>query len=245
MENLQTGIQERARSLEIIQLARSYYDEFVAGLTTEGRQAQGAFVPYAAWSAKDVFGHITFWNIVTAIRLEAVAASMPVPAFENDQILNDREYQWRHDWTWEQIWVETLDTLERLRACVTVMRDDLVARVYDERTVSAHVFGNIIGHASLHFADYWLGQGNLRQAEVVHERTIALSGQARGEQARLTAVYNLACFYARTNQKDRALALLPNVFAGLPSLQAWAKQDADLASLHTDPAFLALYPPLP
>ena len=217
MDKIQDGTQERTKVLEVIQLARQYYDEFAAALTENQRTAQGKFVPYEAWSAKDVVGHITFWNMATALRLEAVAKGNPAPEFEEDNVVNDREYQRRQEWTWEEIWAETTAALDRLATCVTTMTDEAVATSYDNRTAAAHIFGSTISHASSHFADYWLAQGNLSQAETLHQHTVDISGQSRGEQARLTAIYNLACFYARTGQKDRALALLPDVFTGLPN----------------------------
>jgi hypothetical protein len=58
---------------------------------------------------------------------------------------------------------------------------------------------------------------------------------------RNVARYNLACFYALTGQKKKAMAELRESLQTNPDLIEWSKRDSDLDSLRDDPAFQALY----
>ena len=53
--------------------------------------------------------------------------------------------------------------------------------------------------------------------------------------------YNLACVYALSGLKDKALPALKEAFALNPGLLEWSKQDSDLNSLRQEPEFLALF----
>lgn len=68
------------------------------------------------------------------------------------------------------------------------------------------------------------------------------------DPARTSARYNVACAYALTGQPARALAQLAVLQgAGVDGARwlARAREDSDLASLHTDPRFVALTTPAP
>ena len=54
------------------------------------------------------------------------------------------------------------------------------------------------------------------------------------------ALYNLACFYALSGEKDKSLENLSKAFSLRPDMIEWSKEDTDLASLWDEPAFLAL-----
>lgn len=53
-------------------------------------------------------------------------------------------------------------------------------------------------------------------------------------------LYNAACFYARTGEKDLALATLNNAVAAGFEFYEWIKRDTDLESIRNEPAYVAL-----
>ncbi len=54
--------------------------------------------------------------------------------------------------------------------------------------------------------------------------------------------YNLACVYALSGEKDKALRTLKQALALNPGLLEWTKEDGDLSSLRQEPDYLALFP---
>ena len=84
-----------------------------------------------------------------------------------------------------------------------------------------------------------VGRGELARANQMQiaatEALLALSDW------RNVARYNLACFYALTGQKDKALVELRESLQINLDLIEWSKHDSDLDSLRDDPAFRALY----
>ena len=87
-------------------------------------------------------------------------------------------------------------------------------------------------------------QGKYAQAEALHTKILEIRRRVLGPEHRDTAesLYNLGCLAARRGDKDRAIALLSqSVDHGLvPYTDLGMEKDADLASLHHDPRFVAL-----
>lgn len=75
----------------------------------------------------------------------------------------------------------------------------------------------------------------LQEALVEEVRKSGLPAEGVG-----VTIYNLACFYAKNDQPEQALLLLPEALKLRPTLLEWSKCDSDLASLHAHPAFQAL-----
>lgn len=81
----------------------------------------------------------------------------------------------------------------------------------------------------------------MARASALHQRLAEATVSLGDDDSRGAADYNLACFYAKTGQKEPALALLPGALKLTPRLVAWSKEDPDLVSLHGAPAYQALY----
>jgi hypothetical protein len=79
------------------------------------------------------------------------------------------------------------------------------------------------------------------RATTLQKRMAEGTASVGGERARRLADYNLACFYAKTGQPAAALALLPGALRLAPDIMEWSKEDPDLVSLHTEPAYRASY----
>jgi tetratricopeptide (TPR) repeat protein len=80
-----------------------------------------------------------------------------------------------------------------------------------------------------------------RNAEAArsYERAFEL-GIPPGRSTRGIAWYNLACAYARLGQADRAIAALEQAFSEGVNERRTYEQDSDLASLRSNPRFVAL-----
>ena len=89
------------------------------------------------------------------------------------------------------------------------------------------------GAACYHLGRALHADGRLEQALPLHERAASFPGfEAR-------ARYNLACAHARLGHADQALAALEAAIAAGFDQAAYARTDADLESLRSDPRFEA------
>jgi hypothetical protein len=96
-------------------------------------------------------------------------------------------------------------------------------------------------HPMLHLAQFYYDRNTPDylndevEAGAAHLRSLdrALVWQGR-------MVYDLACYYALSHQKEKALQRLREALRLDPPLAAWARKDTDLATLHGDATFEAL-----
>ena len=99
--------------------------------------------------------------------------------------------------------------------------------------------GNGFEHPVVHYADHYRRRGDLAKATQLYEASVAAVADVPEWYG--TARYNLACFYALSEQTDQAVIALREALQLRPDLLEWSKQDADLASLRHLPAYQALY----
>ena len=90
-------------------------------------------------------------------------------------------------------------------------------------------------------AEAWLNLGRtLHDQKRYAEAVAAFTEAAKGEQQRATALYNLACAYALTGEREKAIeAATKSVDAGFRT-KYYYESDDDLASVREDPRFKAL-----
>jgi len=80
----------------------------------------------------------------------------------------------------------------------------------------------------------YLGEGNYSKAIGYFQQALNINGRYAD------AHYNLACAYARKNDKDRSLFYLKNAIDFNPEARQWAKTDEDLKALRQWPEFIKL-----
>jgi tetratricopeptide (TPR) repeat protein len=113
---------------------------------------------------------------------------------------------------------------------------DLLARAIARGIEHSMIHGQL-GWAQLHL-------GRNAEAARSYERAFAL-GIPPGRSTRGVAWYNLACAYARLNERDRAFASLDSAVAQGVVERRLYEADDDLAPLRSDPRFTRLLARLP
>lgn len=222
--------------------------DFVADLSDEQRAAVGA---PDRWSAKDVVAHLTEWMARLAQDLEQVAQPesqrLIPPNYDDIDEANAEIYAQYQGQSWEEILVKTERSFAAIRDHAQAAAESELGDVHripwrEGRPLWRMLVGAAVEHPVLHLGYYHLGNDNLAEAcrlqETTASRLLELDDSPtwRGVQ-----VYNLACIQALAGQKEKALVNLAEALHLMPDLSEWSRQDADLATLHDDPQYQALY----
>jgi tetratricopeptide (TPR) repeat protein len=223
-------------------LSRSFRQQLIADLQPTERTTTGT---WENWSIKDELAHVIAWQLNSLARLAALIHAETVPDFSETEKINRAIYDTNRDRTLADIVAEGDRAHADFVALIQAMtEDDLIepARFSDQerRSLAAQIMGNGYEHPIVHYAEYYRRRGDLARATQLHEASVA--AVADWPEWYGTARYNLACFYALSGQKEKALHELREALQLQPDLIEWSKQDADLVSLHGDPAYQALYP---
>lgn len=99
-----------------------------------------------------------------------------------------------------------------------------------------HFVGWLIPRAEFkekaHLTQFYVDRNEMDRATKMQEKWVKdLDKRAVSSSMRGIALYNLACFYATTNETEKALEVLRQALLLDPDLAKWSKQDPDLASL--------------
>lgn len=232
--------------IEILDYSQEMRHVLVATLNEAEKAEKGQINDWDKTSIKAIIAHNTFWQDLFLQRLDALANGNPPPNDEDYLRLNDQNYQEMRDVSWETVFAEADRSARQLREwAVTLGEEGLQSTAGyrpDNRTPLWRNFnGNSYSHPAIHFSDYLIARNDLAGAEAINKAVVEKSTRFDSDEARGTAIYNLACFYAKTNQAEKALELLAQALKLTPSLIDWSKKDTDLDSLRTLPAYQALY----
>jgi len=215
----------------------------VAELTPAERAAIG---DPEHWSAKDHIAHLTAW-IVESARLLTGAGEGGTPApTPEETAFNAAVFAAQRARAWSAVLDDAaaahaalLTAIDRCSEADLAAPDRFAWR--EGRPLSTLVLGNGYQHPIEHYVAFYTAAGRVARAEAVQQAAVATIAELFGRsEAYSFAVYNLGCFYAKQGQAVAALAAVEQALALNPGLREWAGQDADLASLHEDPAFAAL-----
>jgi tetratricopeptide (TPR) repeat protein len=231
--------------IRLLERARAERQAWVESLSAGDRAASGT---PESWSAKDDLAHIAFWARRSAERVGALSrGEEPDSDLGDFQLVNERVFEERRGWTWEQVQAELDDAHDKVIDHIRALDDSALSETRKladgrERVIASDVLGNVFWHVLEHVARRYAARGETERATQMLEGAIVVDNALAGLPAdRANALYNLACFYATTGQPDRALPLLPESYRLNPSLVEWSKQDTDLDSLRDRAAFQALY----
>lgn len=107
--------------------------------------------------------------------------------------------------------------------------------------ICEQVLFNAVWRPCNELTQFYGQRSELAEAARMHETLVeAVRGFGGPPSLLASAIYSLACLYATTGQRDRALALLRQSVDLKPDLAGWARRDPDFTSLRDDPAFAAL-----
>jgi len=231
----------KTRLIQLLELGRSFQQQFIADLDPAARTAAGT---WEDWSVKDELAHIIAWQLNTLARLAALLHDEPVPDFSDYQAINRSIYDTNRDRTLAEIVAEGDRAYTDFTALIQSLSDDDLARpfYYSEEkstTLMSQIAGNCLEHPVLHYADYFRRHGDLTKALQVYETSVAAVADWPEQYG--AARYNLACFYALNGQVEQAIVALSEALRLRPDLVDWSKQDTDLVALRDNAAYQALY----
>ncbi len=236
----------QAYVIEILDYAQQMRQTLVATLNESEKAEKGQIDDWDKTSIKAIIAHNTFWQDLFLKRLDALAAGDLPPNYDDYLTLNDQNYNEMRDLPWEAVLAAADRSYQQLRERAIALGEaglqSTAGYGSDNKTPLWRNFnGNGYSHPVTHFSDYLIARNDLAGAEALNTTCVEKSTRFDNDESRGTAIYNLACFYAKTHQTEKALALLPQALELAPSLTEWSKKDSDLESLRSLPAYQALY----
>jgi tetratricopeptide (TPR) repeat protein len=231
----------RTRLIQLLDLSHSFQQQLIADLEPVERDTNGT---WEDWSVKDELAHVIAWQLNSLARLAALIHAEPVPDFNDYETIDRAIYRTNYGRSLAEIAAEGERAHADFVALIqSLSEEDLTrpARFSDQetRSLAAQIMGNGFEHPTVHYADYYRRRGRLDKATQLYEASAA--AVADWPEWHGLARYNLACFYALSGQSDKAIHELREALHLRPDLLEWSKQDTDLAALHDDPAYQALY----
>ncbi len=225
----------KTRLIQLLDLGQSFRQQLIADLDPAARNATGT---WENWSLKDELAHVIAWQLNALARIAALIHAEPMPDFSETEKINRSIYDTNRDRTLAEIVAEGDRAYADFVALIQASSEEDLAR-QEQRSLTALIMGNGYEHPISHYADHYRRRGDLAKATQLHKASVA--AVADWPERYGVARYNLACFYALSGQKEKALHELREVLQLRPDLIEWSKQDADLISLHDDSAYQALY----
>jgi DinB superfamily len=237
-----TDILLKPMILDLLNTAHGAQQAFVDGLSDAERAAIGSA---DHWSARDHVAHITFWKQRRSLILAAVERNEIPPRFDDFESLNAQTFEEQHERSWADILHDAEQAHAELLAHVQSFTEDDLANprllppqedddgVFPEgRPLWDLILGSGYWHPQSHFTQFHLDRNDVVGATRVQEAWIDNAIQ-RGVPPAIHGIglYILACFYATTNQAQKAKPILQQALLLNPNLTEWSKQDPDLASL--------------
>jgi hypothetical protein len=229
--------------LDLIGIAYKEEVDFVATLNDEDRSATGTS---QNWAIKDVLAHSAAWKVMMSERFIAARGNHEPPSYDDLDVLNEELFRRHRKKSWQEVeaFIEQANRqlLEQVRLVDEEVLVDperytwLKGRSLWKRTIHNGYF-HPMGHVAFLYSergDKEIGNQLMEEATrilLTLDESAAWQGQS---------LYNLACFYALSGEKSKALENLSQCFSLNPDIIEWSKQDTDLESLWDDPAYLAL-----
>ena len=226
---------------QIDQAEREYMD----CLTPTERQASGKI---DAWAPKETLAHMAVWQERLAKNIQAGLHGGELQHYENYLELNDQDFEADRLLSWDDCLEHVSHKHSVLRQLFDSLDENVLQRLdvlpwQEGRPLWKLFVGNIVDHPVSHLCMLYNARGEAEKALHLLEQTSqAMADLDPDPKWQGNVLYNLACVYALSGLKDKAIPALEEAFALNPGLLDWSKQDSDLNSLRQEPAFLALYP---
>ena len=232
----------KSRILALVKEGVAEQQIFIAQLSADERAAIGA---PDAWAAKDHVAHNVAW-VADAAREIAATVRGETYLPESTTQFNPRVFAEQQHQSWDVILAEMEQADAALRAAIEACTEaDLIdpARFPSREGLPLWTTALVSGyeHPAEHYAQFYLESGDVARAQVVREGVIETARRIIVDREEFGyMVYNLACFYANIGRPALAIATLRESFASAPELREGIREDPELESLRTDPAFQAL-----
>jgi tetratricopeptide (TPR) repeat protein len=237
------AMDKKNRLLDLLSLAYQEELAFVASLSDAELDEQGTM---ERWSAKDTIAHNAFWKQHRAEQI-ADPENPALTGFRDFEQINAQNYEEYLPLSWEDVLENAREAYDYLSAQVSALSEhDLIDPErypwLNGRPMWRMVVNSGYNHPLNHIAGYLNKRGKVHQASDMQENTAArLQEMDDDAEWRGIIYYNLACYYATTDQPQRAIHHLSRALILSPGLVEWARQDNDLMSLQGEPEYEGLY----
>jgi len=219
--------------------------DYIGCLTPAERLADGRI---DAWAPKETLAHMAVWQERLAMNIQAALHGGELQHYENYLELNDQDFEADRLLSWDDCLENAANSRSALRRLFDSLDESALQRLdvlpwQQGRPLWKLFVGNIVDHPISHLCMLYNARGEVEKALHLQEQASqAMAGLDPDPKWQGNVRYNLACVYALSGLKNKAIPELKEAFALNSSLLEWSRQDSDLNSLHQEPEFLALYP---
>ena len=229
---------------DLLHIIRDEQMAFAGYLTDTERAEPGAV---DNWSARDMLIHNVVWADRALSDLEAFESSGTWAAanYGEDDAANAVIFAEYEGTDWEEVQSMIAKSYAGIDTFLARVDDDLLTAVPEglSEPVWRDIAASYITHPMVHLWGYLYDHGHLdtlaaKFGESFKRKLLALDD---GDEWRGMTLYNLACQYAISGDKPRAIESLGEALRLNPDLREWSTLDSDLDSLRGDPAYEALY----
>ncbi|MEO7002840.1 MAG: rhodanese-like domain-containing protein [Ktedonobacterales bacterium] len=237
----------RSAVLALLQSVRQEEQNWLAGLSDADRSAVGTA---ASWSPKDMLAHMAAWRLRHAEKLAQAMRGETPPQWTDMNLVNQinaGQYAADSSRSWPE--AETLAEQAYLTLLTQVesMSDAELSEPQRypwqrNEPLWGETLGNGVWHPVTHLTEFYRDHGDIARAAAIHTRLIERMRAVGLPDSDLgNSNYNLACLYALAEQSAPAIAALGEALRLNPDLTKWSRNDSDLASLHAEQGYQALY----
>lgn len=234
----------KPKLIELVQHAYQEEQTFIGKLSDEERSALGES---DQWAPKDVINHLAGWKLRLADNLIAAAGEGTPVRYDNFLEINDQEFEEYRDKPWSEISARAAEAHQKLLEQIESRSEETLKGTdtlpwQEDRPLWRYFVGTGYVHTiSMHlgpmYAERGINEHSTKLAEEAAQQLLTLDDGANWQGV---VHYNLACHYALTGEKEKAIGKLEQAFELNSGLIENSKQDPDLASLQEEPAYLAM-----
>lgn len=235
--------------LTLLHFARQQELAMVEQLSEAERDAQGT---PEKWAAKDYLANILRWKQLQTQKLAiAHRGEIPPPIWRDMELvhqIDSETFLHYQKLSFQQVLAEGEQVFQALIAQVESMSEEELSDPHHypwqegDEPLRGETMGNGLWHPCTQISTFYLQSGRRERAVQLQETMLEAVRRAEMPAENLGVVlYNQACFYAINGWPEKALQLLPEALHLRPTLIDWSQHDSDLAGLHDDPAFQAIF----
>jgi hypothetical protein len=229
--------------LELVAETHAKELAFIADLGEQDRALSGTF---QEWSAKDEIVHIAAWKGIMCERFRAFRAEQTPPAFDDWDAVNEEIFNRHKDESWPETYEYFILSYEQMVEQIqSISEDDLLdGQRYPwlrGRSLFRQTIHNGYFHPLGHIAFWYSKRGDqARGSQLMEDVTNQMLSLDESPAWQGQAIYNLACYYALSGDKEQAIDRLGQAFSLNADMVEWSKEDSDLTSIWDEPGYLAL-----
>lgn len=231
------------RLLDLLRMAYEEEMNFNATLNDEDRSVSGSS---DNWAIKDVIVHNSVWKVIMSERFIASMSGSNPRSYDDYDTENEKIYQRHREESWESVAKFQEGAYRQLVEQVELAaEDDLVdadrfawLKGLSLRKRTFHIgYFHPLWHLALLNIERGESERGFQMMEEVTRTSLTLDESPPWQGQSL---YNLACFYALSGEKDKSLENLSQSFTLSPDMIEWSKEDTDLVSLWDEPGYKVL-----